>query len=81
MKIKLLPCPFCGGSAKSFSSFVDGWVNGISCKCGVEVHFFNKEGVNVAVVKPSNREDEHNEMAREWNRRSKAKRAKRGWKK
>lgn len=71
MKIKLKPCPFCGGRAKSIPSSYMIWFSAIACKCGAEVRFFCKQGTNVALVNPSGEEAEHNAMAREWNRRAK----------
>jgi hypothetical protein len=47
-KIKLLPCPFCGG--KAVYVFDDGanWNKGVGCKkCEMNIYFF-KNGTNVS---------------------------------
>jgi hypothetical protein len=54
------------------------WNNGVSCKCGINAYFFDKHGINVAHLKDGTREHEHNEIAKAWNKRAKAKRRGKG---
>lgn len=62
-KIKLKPCPHCGGRAKLFSNGV-GWYSGVQCKCA-NIYFFSK-GVNVSLKK-----DGDEQIIKAWNKRIK----------
>lgn len=69
-KIKLLPCPFCGG--KGIYIFDQGmhWNKGIACKkCSMNIYFF-KDGTNVAHGFSFGGLEEKAALAERWNQRA-----------